>query len=449
MEKKRNAFKAGLFIIASILVAFTIIVGIRGLNTYIDPREVRSVSFTLKDDLSGLNVGDDVRVGGFKVGEVRKIEIIPGDDPRVADRVAHAAPGDEKVSKDGHLLLVSFTIPKKYAFHEGASVTVQSTVTGQASINIENLGGRSKPAIPTQVALVGHVGGIGAVVSALDEVKPRVLSILRQVDEITVPTINAVVTNVKEKSLPTFNSALTQVDKTTVPTINATLADARLDIGDILFNVRTNTVPKANATLTSFKQTADHATDLVDEVRSDVKPAADKFHAVGDSAKGMLDEVKDVFSDTKTDIRGTMANMNAATASIKETLPQILEEFTQAMSTIRAIVTENRPQISGILGSFGETSRTLKHAMAELRRAPWRLIWRPNSDDEKNLTVFETARQFASGASDLKDAAEKLQDKLNDKNVDKKEVAQTLERIRASFDKFQVVEKRLWEQVKE
>ena len=50
-------------------------VAIRGLAGLTTPTDLRSVRFELSDDVGGLRVGDDVRVGGFKVGEVHSITL--------------------------------------------------------------------------------------------------------------------------------------------------------------------------------------------------------------------------------------------------------------------------------------------------------------------------------------------------------------------------------------
>src|SRR5689334_21497939 len=84
MTRKRNALRAGIFIILSIVLAITVIIGIKGLDRLLDPVEKRYARFTLQDDLGGLRVGDDLRIGGFKVGQVREIEVVPPGDPRLA-----------------------------------------------------------------------------------------------------------------------------------------------------------------------------------------------------------------------------------------------------------------------------------------------------------------------------------------------------------------------------
>src|SRR3954451_19781071 len=75
MAKQRNNLKAGIFILVSVALIVTIILSITGLQRFIMPEQERTVSFRLSDDLGGLRVGDEVRLGGFKVGTVRDIEV--------------------------------------------------------------------------------------------------------------------------------------------------------------------------------------------------------------------------------------------------------------------------------------------------------------------------------------------------------------------------------------
>src|SRR5215212_6922222 len=108
MNKKRNALRAGIFIILSVVLAVTIIIGIKGLDRLLDPVDKRYARFTLQDDLGGLRVGDDVRIGGFKVGQVREIEVVPPSDPRLGKSTAASSKPIDQPQ-----ILVTFAVPKK------------------------------------------------------------------------------------------------------------------------------------------------------------------------------------------------------------------------------------------------------------------------------------------------------------------------------------------------
>src|SRR4051794_16455926 len=121
MTKERNAFKAGLFIVVSVAAAVFVIILIKGASHLLGPRGVHEVRFKLSDDLGGLRVGDDIRVGGFKVGAVQAVDLIDAED------------GDRE-------LLVKFTMPKKYELREGSRLGVQTGLTGASALNFDSLG---------------------------------------------------------------------------------------------------------------------------------------------------------------------------------------------------------------------------------------------------------------------------------------------------------------------
>src|SRR5438045_5202270 len=80
MAKDRNALKSGLFIIVTVAAVLAIVVALKGLDRFSEPQELRAVWFSLKDDVGGLQVGADVRVGGYKGGVVKDINIVGADD---------------------------------------------------------------------------------------------------------------------------------------------------------------------------------------------------------------------------------------------------------------------------------------------------------------------------------------------------------------------------------
>jgi len=416
MNKKRNALRAGIFIILSIVLAITVIIGIKGLDRILDPVEKRHVRFTLQDDLGGLRVGDDVRIGGYKVGQVREIEVVPPSDPRLAKSPSmnvSTAPINQP------MILVTFAVPKKYEIKDGARVGIQGTVTGQSWLNFDNLG--TGPTLGRDVALVGRPSGINALMASLSDISPRI------------------------------NSIITQVDQQTIPTVNTTVA--------------------------SYKTTADTGTKLLNEVREYVKPAVEKYHAVADSTKTMMTNAGDLFGETKTDFKGTVKNLNDSTAAIKEKLPLMLDKVngvmtkvdgtvtkaTEALDDVKktvantrdmtasanSVITGSKSKLEGMITSLKATSDNLKNASAEIRRSPWRLLYTPKKGEMNNLNIYDSARQFAEGANDLNDAAQALRDALKDKAAQPEQIRLLMDKVEKSFGKFNEVEQKLWTEVKE
>ena len=91
----------------------------------------------------------------------------------------------------------------------------------------------------------------------------------------------------------------------------------------------------------------------------------------------------------------------------------------------------------------------LKFATAEIRRSPWRLLYKPRPGEVANSTLFDAARDFAEGANDMSDAATALRDALKDPKADPKEIQKLMNQLDDSFGKFTKVEDELWKRVKE
>ena len=372
MNNDRNAFKAGLFIVISIALIIFVIVGIKGIARLVEPNQTRIATFKLTDDVGGLRIGDDVRVGGLKVGVVRELELQQGGYNSV--------------------ILVSFQLPRRIVLRQGASVQVQGTLTGSSWLNIDNLG--AGPTIPENVALRGAPSGYSQIFSALGEAAPQV---------------------------------------------KALVAD-----------VRTTTIPKVNDALVTFKGTGERASEAMVQVR-------------------------DLAGESKGDFKGTLANLNAATGDIKTKLPAILEKFDSALAKVnsslesaksaiadlnqtmanakdltanaRSIVTSNRGKIDSIASNLKTAGENLKAATAEVRRSPWRLLYKPSEGEVANLNLYDAARQFAEGANSMSDAATSLRDALKDPDIKPDQVEKLLQKLDQSFTGFKKVEDGLWKQV--
>lgn len=418
MSKQGNALKAGSFILGSIVVVIGLVLGIKGTTAF-QAVDKRIVEFTLEDNVGGLRVGDDVRIGGARVGDVHEIEIVTGDS---AASTTQPTPG-----ASGAKIRVTFGVPKTYPIRQGAKIGVESSVTGQSVLNFTDLGRGETLALSTP--LKGTPSALNAALSRA----PDLLAALQ--DE-------------------------------TLPRVHGAIEDVRM-----------HTIPRVNNTIDSYKATADAGTELVRKVQGHVDPAVEKYNKVADNTAGMMGEIKDVFGDTKVDIRQSMSNVASATGSLKTSLPGILEKVdtavakvnttlegaTAAMVDIRkvaentreltgsakAVLGGNKGKLDGMIAALKATSDNLKNATADIRRSPWRLLYRPSNKETSNLNIYDAARQFAEGANDLNDATQALRDALNSKTADADQLKKLMSAMEESFKRFTDVEQKLWSEVKE
>jgi len=403
MQNERNALKAGIFIIISVVLLIGAILMISGSARLLDSWQTRTVEFTLADNIGGLRVGDEVRIGGYKVGSVRQIDIAGLD-----------VPGSPRV-------IVTFSIPQKYVVRDGARINVETQVTGSSALNIDYLGGGAE--MPLAAAIKGspswmsQIGGI-------------------------VGRANGLLEDVRSGTLPKVNAA----------------------------------IDRADATGVAFTTTANEATETIKDVRSKIDPMVEKYHQVGDRASEMMVEIRDLVGDTKSDFRGTVANLNAATGAVKDKLPLAMDKINEVLAKLegsvedaaaalkdvrktaehtkeiadsaRSIIQSNRSRIDAMIVSLKVTGDNLKAATAEIRRSPWRLLYKPGKGEMANLNLFDSARQFAEGANDLSDAAGALRDALA-AGQSQEQIKPLVEKLDASFSKFGQIETTLWENVQE
>jgi ABC-type transporter Mla subunit MlaD len=388
--KERNAFKAGLFMVISLGLIVAIIVGIKGVGRFVERAQYRTVRFALADDVGGLSAGDEVRIGGAKVGVVRSVDI-DVDGSATTQPVAAG-------------IVVDFTMPERFKVRQNAMVSVQSTVTGVSVLNFASLG--SGEEVPESVVLTGQPGGLNALLASAGQIGPEVLGLVRDVRGVTLPKVNTAVDS----------------GNTLLQHVNAKVEPLSQKGGDFL----------------------DAVTSLLGDTKTDIRQVIANLNAVTATVReklpGILDQTHGLLAKVSTAIERT----NSALVDI-QTIAANTRDITDST---RQILLGNRGKIESIITSLRDTGINLKNASAEIGRSPWRLLYRPSPGEMANLNLYDSARQFADGANNLSDAANSLRDAINAKAQDPEQLRKLMQRLNDSFDHFTMVEDHLWAQVK-
>jgi ABC-type transporter Mla subunit MlaD len=332
-------------------------------------------------------------LGGLKVGDPVRVG---GYDQGRVTAIRFVA--DDQA---GHRFEAEFNLPATYAIKADAVVQIEQGLTGTANLNVTALGGAAAAAAAEGTKL----DGVGSALAEFYAIAPEAKRLV---------------------------------------------ADVRAKIGPA-YAAYDRVMARADAALVT----------------------GNKAFVTGDEA---MAQARDVFGDTKTDIRSTMANLRDATGTIKTRLPETLakvDAFLDAttatvanakgtLEDIRAaaanakdttgeaksLLVRNRSRIDSMIAGLGSTATNLEGASVEIRRSPWRLLYQPKADELSNLNVFDSARQFAEGAQELNAAASAVRDALGDSTVKETELAEMMKKLDASFEKYKVVEGKLWDAVK-
>ncbi len=368
LMKERSQFKAGLFIIISTVLILGVTIAIKGVSVIFQPLEQRRVRFTLRDDVGGLRIGDDVRIGGYKVGVIQRIEL--------------QGLGDGQTPS----LVVVFSIPKQYPLHTNAHLMIQTQVTGSSVLNIDDMGSG-------QLLLASNeLAGNASVFTSLE----------------------------------------------------ASVADAVPEVRSIITDVKAQTLPKANDTLVSFKQSADTINGYLGDTKPDFRGTMSNLNAITKDTKAKLPGIMDhadafikQVNDNLEGARGTLEDLKVAIANVKN-----------ITATARDVVAGNKSRLDNIIAGLKASSDNLKGATAEIRRSPWRILYHPGPGEMDNLELYDAARQFADGANNVNDAALALRDALANPNTDRAQLQKLMEQLNTSFTGFNAVEQKLWKAVK-
>jgi ABC-type transporter Mla subunit MlaD len=134
----------------------------------------------------------------------------------------------------------------------------------------------------------------------------------------------------------------------------------------------------------------------------------------------------------------------------KQNIKEILRDLRDVAANAKALVALNKGEISQTFQNFRETSEHLKATAQEIRRAPWRLLARPDKQEVESLNLYDAARAFASTATELDALAERLQTMSEAKEkgvqVNPEEIQKMLQRLDETFARYQEAEDALWKE---
>ncbi len=278
-----------------------IVIGIKGIRTVFTPIVERKARFALSDDVGGLRIGDDVRLGGFKVGVIRHIDVVGLDDGQ--------EPG----------IIITFSMPASYPLHQSAHLAVQGTLTGSTWLNIDNLG--AGPVLAQGEEIPGHPSATTELLASLGGAAPDLRGLLHDVHTVTVPKVNTSI----DKAGDTLTSIHHFADR------GAVMADQVGELfGDTKPDIR-GTMKNLNAITGSAKEKIPGILDHVDvalakvsstidsakAAMEDIKTAAANTKDLTGSAKGIISNNRGKFDGMIASLKATADNLKGASADIR------------------------------------------------------------------------------------------------------------------------------------
>jgi len=311
--------KAGIFVLASLIILVGFLVSIRGCRPKDDTAKTFYAVFT---DISGLNRGADVRFGGVRVGKVTAIE--PDPDDRALIRVTAVVEGNVPVN------------------HGSIATIEQVTMTTEKHLEIST-GGADQPLHDSGDVLKSSAGG-----GLFD-----------------VPDLEGVTSRL-EKMLDGINTLLgvhgeDGGDSDTV------------DLAEVLASLKT--------TLDEGAEVARGAGAVIDDNREGIDQIIARLAALEQTANDLMVQLSEVVSENRGSIDQSFANveqltgeLNARVDELMATLQTTLQYLQDLGGNSSDLIDDQRPTIEEMLLNLTETTRNLKEFSRILADQPDALI---------------------------------------------------------------------------
>jgi ABC-type transporter Mla subunit MlaD len=368
--------------------------------------------------IGGLVPGSAVQVGGLEVGAVAEVRPVL-DDGVFSEELDVVIAVDDRVR-----------------FRDGAEALLQKPlVGGLSSINFASLGdpnaseldegdvmpGRISP--PELLASAGYGESQALALRQLIDAAARGAgnfeAISQDIRDSLVPRANTVVERV-ERDYPLWAEDVTA----TLDNVN-TAAERAPDIAE-----------KVEATIDTISENTGRATDAI-------VSNGEAFESTLAELTAFLDDLAASRQSAESFLRQLDEEIAPQASAFLEDADDALTDAGDALERANSALAEQEPNVRQTLANLRIASQEVRYLTAEVRRSPWRLIYRPDQRELEYELLYDAARSYAAAVTNLRAATESLEatlatDRLPDDADRLAELKANVESAFASFERAQV-----------
>lgn len=406
MRGGRNNLLAGALVMCSIIAALIVVIllagGIEALGKH--PYRVR---FSVTDGATGLEQGSRILVGGQPVGVVDSLEFAFGSDGN-PDFVEALIRVDRRIKfKRGAIAYLISPIL-------GGSGTINFRSSGEGDPLTMNdfIEGRIAP--PTILAQAGY---------GEDQAR-QVQNFIRNISDASEKA-NAVLDDAKNVTgdfrgkWPAWSDRIDSITKNTDETMAKGPA-----IADSL-----------QERLDRLREIVQIAREYLEENRQNVKDGIASFRSIGSEGEKFMGRLNGELTEK-------------AVAFLDEGR-RALNDGEKAVETVQGLLNEQTPNIRRGMANFRLASDQLAATLSEVRRSPWRLLYRPDKRELNFELLYDSARTYAAAVSDLRATSETLRvlAESSASQPDPARTADVVQELERSFDRYKQAEAEFLRQV--
>lgn len=438
MAKRRNtkdSFFAGLLVVFAIIAGVTIVIAISGGIEVLTSRKY-TVAFSLDQGVPNLERGSDVQIGGLRVGSVGDIRFDTDDDGNPEQ------------------ILVQINVDRRYRLREDAEgILKEPLLGGKSVINFGTPGTASQPVAATDFPLSGKLsGGLLAAAGIDDETVAGLGDFISGLGGETGQNVSDIVTNIKATS-ERVNRVSETLEANWAPAVTGTLTDTSELI----------------ATLSEdYPEYRDRTYEFLDAATEASRGTQGQIEQLRQEAEEFLTLLSEVIEENRVSVRTTITNIESSSDNTRAITERVRDEtmdlITQTMRDAQSVVNrtdsalvrvdelliEQTPTIRRTIANLRLSADQLRDTLIEVRRSPWRLLYRPDQRETAYELLYDTARSYAGAVSDLRAASEALDAitaaaERRDRPLNPELIEQLTTHLESSFNDYADAERRFLE----
>jgi len=423
-DRMRNNVRAGIFVVVAVVLALAVIVVLGDVKHYFEKPVDYVVTFPVKAGVKNLSGGSDVRVGGLSMGRVTGVRLV---SPEQADTAADT-------------IEVAFTLSSDIRLYSNARIAVTGQLIGsEAWLDITDLGGPDAGTLLQRGETVEGETGSGMLASLLGPNADRVDRIIANVELGT--------------------EFFADMDGLYERDVRPVMEDVKVVTGDarhVVSDLRENRWP-------AWADQVDHAMTRASEL-------ADTLNAAADDARALMQNGRGLLADNRNSIDTAIANIERTTDNTRAITDRVRDETIDKVHNVLGAGQDGLDQARGLLEEINQdyelwatdieqamanaslASQQLKLTLIEVRRSPWKLLYRPSSDEVEHEMLYEAARSFTLAAADLKSAAasvDRILTKHGDElRADSKRLEEVAQSLMVPLEEYERAQQRLFDVLK-
>jgi ABC-type transporter Mla subunit MlaD len=438
---QRDDFKAGVFVIVGVIVTLLIIVILSDLDRLLEKQQDVKVYYALSDGVKGLKPGAPVTLGDQSIGTVTAIKNAYEDSRVVGKRITISLPEQIELCRNAAIELVEPPLGS------GTRLNIRSVGSGERYDPKIDIAGQLAGS-PLTKSLVRDFG--------IEEVQRRQLRrIIGDLGRFT----KAFSDSESKQPVPA------EIIARNIADASEALPDAVARVSELLDSFQPLT-DDARISMADLKQ----ATADIKAIAADFRSVTGEFKARSDgwwervgsvttSAVTTMDMIETLVRDKDPQVRQTLDAVHQISVQVRDqTMAQVsaalvkadeaIENARRATAEMQLLVAGQRPVLERAIANAQITTGQLKLAAIEIRRAPWRLLYKPSDDELETDNLYDAARSFALAAGTLDSAALSLRAVAGGTGgtggESKQKIDQMLDRLERLFGKFEQAEGAFW-----